>query len=70
MLIGTIVVTFVLVAQDGASGYVMIPAFLIGIVFYTGLYAGIISLMTLCYNWLAGKFGGLVLTIVDVDTEE
>ncbi|MDQ0206070.1 hypothetical protein [Alkalicoccobacillus murimartini] len=70
MIFGLIVVTIILIAQDEAPGYVIIPAFLIGIVFYTGLYAGIIALVTLCYNWLAGKFGGLIVTIKDVDTEE
>ncbi|TSB47057.1 SoxR reducing system RseC family protein [Alkalicoccobacillus porphyridii] len=63
-----LIATLVGVTQEGAAGFVTIPLFLIAIIFYTAFYAGIISLVTLCYNWLAGKFGGLVLTVEDVDT--
>ncbi|WYP28400.1 hypothetical protein NSQ54_09975 [Alkalihalobacillus sp. FSL W8-0930] len=49
--------------QEGAAAFISIPIMLFMLLLYTALYAGVIALMTLIYNWLAGKFGGLVVTI-------
>ncbi|MFK3936421.1 hypothetical protein ACI2JA_02760 [Alkalihalobacillus sp. NPDC078783] len=49
--------------QDGAVAFMSIPIMIFMLILYTALYAGIIALMTLIYNWLAGKFGGLVVSI-------
>ncbi|QQK79026.1 hypothetical protein HUG20_03320 [Salicibibacter cibi] len=53
---------------EGPLGLIGLPLFLVGAVFYVGLYFGIMALATLIYNLFAGKFGGLVMTIRDVDT--
>ncbi|QQK74910.1 hypothetical protein HUG15_04360 [Salicibibacter cibarius] len=54
---------------EGPMGLIGLPLFLIGVIFYVGLYFGITALVTLIYNLFAGKFGGLVMTVRDVDTQ-
>ncbi|WP_449354621.1 hypothetical protein ACUL41_16955 [Virgibacillus natechei] len=73
IIIMLLVVAFVVligIVQEGAAALIALPIMLFGSVLYIGIYIGIVALITLIYNWLAGKFGGLVITVHDKDSIE
>ncbi|KMK75823.1 hypothetical protein [Alkalihalobacillus pseudalcaliphilus] len=55
--------------EEPAMGMGLLLGGLIGIVFYSAIYFGIIALIVLIYNWLAGKFGGLTFTVEEKQDE-
>ncbi|WP_054711494.1 hypothetical protein [Bacillus sp. JCM 19041] len=63
LLLFGLILTLIAVIEEGAIGFLTLLVFIAGAALYTGLYIGILALMTLIYNWLAGKFGGLTFTI-------
>lgn len=58
---------FILIAE-GIVGLMGLPIFLLGVGLYGGIYLGITALITLIYNLFAGKFGGLVIKIRDIES--
>lgn len=60
-IIGMII--FGLFTEDGVIAFTGILFMLLLSVLYAAIYFGLIALMTVIYNWLAGKFGGLTMVI-------
>ncbi|MDQ0268586.1 hypothetical protein [Cytobacillus purgationiresistens] len=67
MIIVGLITTMVLMIEDGAVALMGIFIMLLASLFYAGVYLGMIALMTVIYNWLAGKFGGLTIIVQEKD---
>ncbi|MEK5105681.1 SoxR reducing system RseC family protein [Cytobacillus sp. FSL K6-0129] len=63
MIIFGLFSSLLLFTEDGVIAFTGILFMLLLSVLYAAIYFGILALMTVIYNWLAGKFGGLTMVI-------
>ncbi|MEK4199906.1 hypothetical protein [Cytobacillus sp. FSL K6-0265] len=63
MIIFGLFSSLLLFTEDGVIAFTGILFMLLLSVLYAAIYFGLIALMTVIYNWLAGKFGGLTMVI-------
>lgn len=63
MIIFGLFSSLLLFTEDGVIAFTGILFMLLLSVLYAAIYFGILALMTVIYNWLAGKFGGLKMVI-------
>ncbi|MEK5102711.1 hypothetical protein MKX83_12075 [Cytobacillus sp. FSL M8-0252] len=63
MIIFGLFSSLLLFTEDGVIAFTGILFMLLLSLLYAAIYFGILALMTVIYNWLAGKFGGLTMVI-------